>query len=241
MTIPRTVAVLAMTAGLMLADGSARAESLDGRTIPALRLAYASELAAQNEYTAYAERAEAEGLLGVRDLFRALAVCEAEHAARHAGMLEAFGETPLAFTSSPDVGTTRENLERSFANERHERRSRYTRLADAVRPELEYDVLANLQWCAAAEATHAHVLAQALGSLDTMVAPRVWYACPECGCLHADHTTVRCACGMSASTLLALGGEAGTPQPLPRLAERPLIAGSGLGFWLGYAAAEMQR
>lgn len=241
MTITRTVAVLAMTASLVLAGGSARAESLDGRTLPALRLAYASEVTAQHEYEAYAERAEIEGLLGVRDLFRALAQCETEHAARHAGMLEAFGETPVAVTFSPAVGTTRENLERSFANERHERRSRYTRLADAVRPELEYDVLANLQWCAAAEATHAHVLAHALGSLDTMLAPRVWFACPECGCLHADRTTERCACGMSASTLLALGGETGAPQPPPQLSHRPLIAGSGLGFWLGYAVAEMQR
>jgi rubrerythrin len=241
MTITRTVAVLAMTAGLTLAVESARAQSLDGRTLPALRMAYASEVTAHTEYEAYADRAEADGLLGVRDLFLALAQCESEHAARHARMLESAGETPVAITFDPVVGTTRDNLERAFANERQERRSRYTRLADAVRPELDYDVLANLQWCAAAEATHAHVLAVALGSLDSLREAHVWYACPECGCLRADRTTDRCACGMSASTMLALGGAKDTPRAMPLLSQRPLIAGIGLGFWLGYAAAEMQR
>lgn len=222
----RTVAVLGVIAGLLTTGGAVHAQPLEGRTLPALRLAYANEVTTRAEYEAYADRAEAEGLLGVRDLYRALAYCEAVHAARHAHLLEASGETPVAIAATPVVGTTRENLARAFSNERRERHVRYAKLADAVRPELSYEVLANLRWCSAAEATHARALAQALDAFDTMRAPHTWYACSECGCIRDAHSDERCACGMTGDTFVALGGGEAPADPPPSAAAVPVVAWS---------------
>ncbi len=233
----RTVAVLGMVAGLVTASGVLHAQPLDGRTIPALRLAHANEVTARAEYAAYAEQAEAEGLLGIRDLYRTLEQCEAEHAARHARMLEGYGVTPVAVPVTPvAVGTTRENIERSFSSERAERRARYPKLADAVRPELAYDVLADLRWCSTAEATHARALAEALDAIEGMAAPHVWYACSECGCVRGERTDERCACGMTGDTFLAFGGGEAPRQPM---AGGPMIAWlPGRAFAFVFAARE---
>ncbi|MBI5170631.1 MAG: rubrerythrin family protein [Candidatus Eisenbacteria bacterium] len=231
----RTVAVLGMIAGLVTAGGVVHAQPLEGRTIPALRLAHANEVTARAEYAAYAEQAEAEGLLGIRDLYRALEQCEAEHAARHARMLEGYGVTVEAEPAAPVVGTTRENLERAFSSERAERRARYPKLADAVRPELAYDVLADLRWCSAAEATHARALSEALDAIGEMAAPHVWYACSECGCIRGEHSNERCACGMNGDTFLAFGGGE-APRPV---AGAPMIAWlPGRAFAFVFAARE---
>lgn len=222
----RMMVVLGMIAGLLTSNGAAGAQPLEGRTLPALRLAYSNEVNARAEYEAYADRAESEGLLGVRDLYRALAFCEAEHAARHAHLIEVSGETPVAIAATPVVGTTHENLARAFASERRERRVRYAKLAEAVRPELAYDVLADLRWCSAAEATHARALSEALEAIDDLHVPHVWYACSECGCIRGERTHERCACGMSSDTFLALGGsEAPGDAPQPA-AGVPLVAWS---------------
>lgn len=226
----RMMVVLGMIAGLMTSNGAAGAQPLEGRTLPALRLAYSNEVTARAEYEAYAARAEAEGLLGVRDLYRALAQCEAEHAARHAHLIEASGEVPVAIAATPTVGTTRENLARAFSSERRERRVRYAQLAEAVRPELAYDVLADLRWCSAAEATHARVLSEALDAIDDMRAPHVWYACSECGSIRGEHSHDRCACGMAGDSYLALGGGEDVRETAQPVASAPVIAWLELGL-----------
>ncbi|MFN8588974.1 MAG: ferritin family protein [Candidatus Eisenbacteria bacterium] len=223
MTMLRNLSVLVISLGLSAAATAAPAQPLEGRTLPALRLAYSGELTAQREYAACAVRAEEEGWLGVRDLYLALADAEARHAERHARMLEAMGETPGTDVPAPVVGTTRENLARAFSAERAERRVRYTKLADAVRPDLAYDVLASLNWCAAAEATHARALAQVHESLADYAAPHRWYVCADCGCVHGSKTDGHCACGTSGEHAVAIGGdEASDRQPQPVAA--PLVA-----------------
>lgn len=226
----RTVALVGLVAGLLTSNGAAGAQPLEGRTLPALRLAYSNEVTARAEYEAYAARAEAEGLLGVRDLYRALAQCEAEHAARHAHLIEASGEVPVAIAATPTVGTTRENLARAFSSERRERRVRYAKLAEAVRPELAYDVLADLRWCSAAEATHAKALSEALEGIDDLRAPHVWYACSECGSIRGEHSHERCACGMTGDTFLALGGGEDVRETAQPVASAPVIAWLELGL-----------
>lgn len=237
----RTVALLGMVAALVTSNGAASAQPLEGRTLPALRLAYANEVTARAEYDAYAARAEAEGLLGVRDLYRALAYCEAEHAARHAHLIEASGEQPVAIAAAPVVGTTRENLARAFSSERRERRVRYAKLADAVRPELSYDVLADLRWCSAAEATHAKALSEALDSIDDMHAPRTWYACSECGCIRGEHSNERCACGMTGDTFVAVGGGEAPRETPQAVAATPLIAWLELGLGRSFGIVEAEQ
>ena len=56
----RTVALVGLVAGLLTSNGAAGAQPLEGRTLPALRLAYSNEVTARAEYEAYAARAEAE-------------------------------------------------------------------------------------------------------------------------------------------------------------------------------------
>lgn len=206
MTMLRNMSVLVITLGVTAAATAATAQPLEGRTLPALRLAYSGEVATQHAYTACAARAEQEGWLGVRDLYLALASAEARHAERHARMLEAAGETPVADAPELAVGTTRENLARAFSSERSERRVRYAKLADAVRPDLSYDVLASLRWCALAEASHARALAGAFDSLEAYAAPHEWFVCPDCGGVRDAREHARCACGTAADQMLAVGG-----------------------------------
>ncbi len=222
MTMLRTLSVLVLSLGVTAAAGAAGAQPLEGRTLPALRLAYSGEVTAQRDYEACAVRAEREGWLGVRDLYLALATAEARHAERHARMLESVGETPVAEPVALPVGNTRENLARAFTAERNERRVRYAKLADAVRPDLAYDVLASLRWCAAAEATHARALAGAFDSLEAYAAPHTWLVCPDCGAVHDEHGGARCACGTAADQLVAIGGA--THEREEPLATRPLVA-----------------
>src|SRR6478672_10927704 len=92
----------------------------------ALTNAVNTERAAAARYEAFAAKAEAEGYLGVANLFRACAKAERIHLQRFLGLMTArdIAPPPEALPKI-DVGTTRENLQTAISLEQGERDSVY--------------------------------------------------------------------------------------------------------------------
>lgn len=134
-------------------------------TLPALEIAYGRECNARLHYGAYASRAELEGYPGAALAFRAAAVGESVHAARHAARIEELGGQPAWSKESVVIRTTEENLCTAIYNEAHERAFVYPQLADQVRPECDFEALASFRYARDAEATHAALFAEALKTI----------------------------------------------------------------------------
>ena len=72
-----------------------------------------------------AEQADKEGCRDVANLFRAAARAEQIHASNHAEVIRQLGAEPKNNIETPQVKTTRENLEAAIKGETYERDTMY--------------------------------------------------------------------------------------------------------------------
>lgn len=152
-------------------------------TLQNLQTAFNGESNARARYLAFAEKADKEGYGSVAGLFRAAARAEQVHAANHAKVIEQLGGDPNAKIETPDVKSTRENLEAAIKGETYERDVMYPEFLKQARAEYNGKASRTFNLAKDAEAEHAKLYTQALANLDQSkgVQNAGFYVCPVCG------------------------------------------------------------
>jgi rubrerythrin len=153
-----------------------------GETIVNLQTAFDGESNARARYTAFAEKADAEGYGPVASLFRAAARAEEIHAANHAAVLRSMGAGAKATIEAVDVKSTAENLTAAVAGESYERDTMYPTFIKQAEKAGNADAVRTLDLARAAEAEHARLYQEALSSLAAWRgSAKSFYVCPVCG------------------------------------------------------------
>lgn len=152
------------------------------QTLTNLQAAYGGESNAAVKYTAFAIKAEVDGFLRVAALFRAVARAEQVHAAHHARTIVKLGSTPHVAIHSPEVKSTRENLEAAKAGEEYERDVMYVDfIMEATAASGHKDAIRSFTLASMAENVHAHLYGQALANLEAQRVPTTFYVGLVCG------------------------------------------------------------
>lgn len=84
-------------------------------TLQRLQTAYSTEMNAFERYRGFAERADAEGYVGVATLFRAVARSEQIQYSNLIDAIRLLGVAPQATSETPVVDSTKENLQTAIA------------------------------------------------------------------------------------------------------------------------------
>jgi rubrerythrin len=190
MKLPRIVTgALILVPGFVLAAGLVAREARSVETQPAgskviqnLQTAYEGESNARARYLAFAKKADAEGFASVASLFRAAARAEEIHAANHAAVLKKLNVPAKADIAQPDVKSTKENLEAAIKGETYERDVMYPEFLREAKSQKNTDAVQTFNYAKSAEAEHAKLYTEALGTLSTAKGEaRSFYVCTVCG------------------------------------------------------------
>jgi rubrerythrin len=156
-------------------------------TVQDLLAAFEGESNAYARYTAFAEKAEAEGLHGAASLFRAAACAEQIHAANHARVLKQLGGEATCQMHAFEVKTTLENLKAALDGERYEIDTMYPGFLAEAAARKNTTVLRTFHGALEAEKTHARLYGEAVALLQAgrrdswLGITREFYVCPVCG------------------------------------------------------------
>jgi rubrerythrin len=164
--------------GALTASASAATTTLEN-----MQAAFNGESNAHARYLAFASRAQSEGYGEAASLFRAAARAEEVHASNHAAVIKEMGASPQAKIETPDVKSTRENLEAAIKGESYERDTMYPDFLKQARTDRNTAAVKSLNLAKTAEAEHAKLYAAALSKLDSSKGTKdtVFYVCPVCG------------------------------------------------------------
>ena len=163
------------------------------KTLNNLQTAFNGESNAHAKYLAFAKKAEAEGYGPVASLFRAAARAEEVHAANHAEVIKKMGGTPTAKIETPDVKSTKENLEAAIKGESYERDVMYPDFLSQARAEKNKDAIQTFNYAKTAEAEHAKLYSEALSKLPSLKGAAVtYYVCTVCGYTTAKLDFAKC-------------------------------------------------
>lgn len=159
-----------------------------------MQAAYNGESNAHNRYLAFAKQADSETYGEVASLFRAAARAEEIHASNHAVVIRKLGAAPNATLETPDVKTTRENLQAAIKGETYERDIMYPNFLKQARVEGNVDAIRSLNLAKTAEAEHAKLYTQALNNLANLKGSvsKTFFVCPVCGYTTRDITFAKC-------------------------------------------------
>ena len=153
-----------------------------GTTLQNLQTAFNGESNAHARYLAFAKKADAEGFAQAAALFRAAARAEEVHAANHAVVIKKMGGAPEAKIDTPEVKSTRENLETAVKGETYERDVMYPEFLKQARAEGNRDAIQTFNYAKTAEAEHAKLYSAAAADPGKMKAKGVTYqVCSVCG------------------------------------------------------------
>ncbi|HEU5400413.1 MAG TPA: rubrerythrin family protein [Terriglobales bacterium] len=152
-------------------------------TLTNLQAAFNGESNAHARYLAFAKKADAEGYGEVASLFRAAAKAEDIHANNHAAVIRKLGGKPEAKIETPDVKTTKENLEAAIKGESYERDTMYPQFLKQAREVRNTDAIQTFNFAKTAEAEHAKLYTAALKNLDKSKGTKAknFYVCGICG------------------------------------------------------------
>ncbi len=152
-------------------------------TIANLQTAFNGESNAHARYLAFAKKAEAEGYGEVASLFRAAAKAEDIHANNHAVVIKKLGATPAAKIETPDVKSTKENLEAAIKGETYERDTMYPEFLKQAREVRNTEAIQTFNYAKTAEAEHAKLYTEALKNLDKLKGTKAknYFVCNVCG------------------------------------------------------------
>jgi rubrerythrin len=157
-------------------------------TIDNLKEAFAGESQAFQKYTAFAEKAERDGLKNIARLFRTTAQAERIHAAGHLQALEG-------------VGSTTENLKAAIGGETYE----FTKMYPPMLKQAESDnhkAKRMFGYAVEAEEVHAKLYKLALEAAEKGQDLSVtdFYLCPVCGYIELGKAPEECpVCGAKGS------------------------------------------
>ncbi len=151
------------------------------KTVEDLQAAFAGESQANRKYTAFARKADTEGLTQVAKLFRAAAHAETVHALAH-------------FRALDGVGSTTDNLKAAIAGENYEVVSMYPAFIQDAESEAEKRALNSFKNAWEVEKIHEGLYRTALAAVEGQKAlPEVdYYVCPVCGFTHEGPLEGRC-------------------------------------------------
>ncbi|MBC8334635.1 MAG: rubrerythrin family protein [Anaerolineales bacterium] len=144
-----------------------------------LKEAFAGESQAFQKYTAFAKKAETEGLTNIARLFRLTALAEQIHAAGH-------------FKALDGVGSTADNLQAAIDGETHETEEMYPPMVEEAERE-DHKAKRMFKYAVEAEEVHAKLYGQALEAvkagkdLDTD-----FFLCPVCGYIEFGQAPDKC-------------------------------------------------
>ncbi|RXE56903.1 rubrerythrin [Methanoculleus taiwanensis] len=148
--------------------------------------AYAGESQANRKYSAFAEKADAEGYPNIAKLYRAASEAEAIHAKR------------LLFILN-QVGKTEENLKKSIEGENYEFTTMYPEFVAEAKEERKNEAALVFTHAMRAEEVHANLYLQALESVRSGGDLEVdaVYLCPVCGNIEFGSAPEKCPiCGV---------------------------------------------
>ena len=158
-----------------------------GTTLENLQAAFNGESNAHARYLAFAQQADKEGYGKAASLFRAAAKAEEIHARNHAEVIKKMGGTPEAKIETPDVKSTKENLQAAIKGETYERDVMYPAFLKVARADRDKAAIETFNYAKTAEAEHAKLYTEALNNLPQMKgAGQEYYVCTVCG-----YTTVK--------------------------------------------------
>ena len=144
-----------------------------------LKEAFAGESQAFQKYTAFAQKAEKEGLTNVARLFRLTAQAEQIHAAGH-------------FKALDGVGSTADNLQAAIEGETHEFEKMYPPMVEEAERE-GHKAKRMFNYAVEAEEVHAKLYTQALEAVQAGKDLDVdFFLCPVCGYIEFGQAPDKC-------------------------------------------------
>ena len=175
--------MFAKASAVFLMAVSTAAGATAGTTLQNMQTAFNGESNAHMRYLAFAEQADRENYGEVASLFRAAARAEAVHASNHAEVLKGMGAVPQAKLESPQVKSTRENLEAAIKGETYERDIMYPTFLQQARLDGNRVAVRSLQLAQTAEAEHAKLYTRSLQDLNKLKGSKstIFFVCPTCG------------------------------------------------------------
>lgn len=160
------------------------------KTLEGLKAAFAGESQANRKYTAYAQKAEADGYPQIAKLFRAAALGETVHALSE-------------FKAMDGVKSTAENLKDAIAGENYEVVSMYPDFITSAEAEAENPrALRAFKNAREVEKVHEAFYREALALLEAGEKEEEYdyYVCPVCGYVEKRGAPDRCpVCGAPGS------------------------------------------
>jgi rubrerythrin len=145
-----------------------------------LKAAFAGESQANRRYTAFAKKADEQGLPQIAKLFRAIAAAETVHALSH---LRALGE----------VKSVPENLQAAINGEHYEINTMYPEFIADAEADGDKKALASFKDAWEVEKLHEQLYTKALANIGKDAPAVDYYVCPVCGYTHEGPMAVeRC-------------------------------------------------
>jgi rubrerythrin len=156
-------------------------------TVKNLLAAFEGESNAHAKYTAFAVKADQDGLHGAASLFRAAGRAEQIHAANHARVIKQLGGNAACVIHPVEVKTTLENLKTALNGEKYEIDTMYPGFLEEATERKNTAAIRTFHGALEAEKTHARLYAEAIallvaGTKDSWIGEaRDFYVCPVCG------------------------------------------------------------
>jgi rubrerythrin len=156
-------------------------------TVQNLMAAFEGESNAYARYTAFAAKADAEGLHGAASLFRAAARSEQIHAGNHAHVINKWSLRAECETHPVEVKSTLENLKAALNGEQYEIDTMYPGFLEEATARKNTGAIRTFTGALEAEKTHARLYSEAIALLvagkkySWIGEARDFYVCPVCG------------------------------------------------------------
>ena len=156
-------------------------------TVQNLLSAFEGESNAHAKYTAFASKADQDGLHGAASLFRAAGRAEQIHATNHARVLHQMGARAECEIHPVEVKSTLENLKAALNSEQYEIDTMYPGFLEEAQEQKNTAAIRTFTGAMEAEKTHARLYSEAIallvaGKKDSWIAEaREFYVCPVCG------------------------------------------------------------
>ena len=179
----RVLSIISLAAWAMSSYSVVAGAATSTTTLQNMQTAFNGESNAHMRYLAFAEQADRENYGEVASLFRAAARAEGVHASNHAGVIKGMGAVPQAKLESPEVKSTRENLEAAIKGETYERDIMYPTFLQQAGLDGNQAAVRSLQLAKTAEAEHAKLYTRALQDLNKLTGSKsaIFFVCPTCG------------------------------------------------------------
>jgi rubrerythrin len=156
-------------------------------TVQNLLAAFEGESNAHAKYTAFAAKADADGLRGAASLFRAAARAEQIHAANHARVIKQLGGEAKCEIHAVEAKSTLENLKAALSGEQYEIDVMYPGFLEEAAARENKAAIRTFTGAMEAEKTHARLYGEAIallvgGKRESWIGEaRDFYVCPVCG------------------------------------------------------------